>query len=111
VKYELETTDWQNSLKDQHTRKVSNGTPEYKLSMLITCPLYFSFICFGRERGQLVSSSRKIPGIARAEPDGTRAEIRFRLSPNRTGLFKSVGASVQSTAGSRGVRISLSNAG
>ena len=50
-------------------------------------------------------------GIARAERDGTRAETRFRLSPKRTSLFKSVGASVQSTAGSRGVCISLSNAG
>jgi len=49
--------------------------------------------------------------IARAERDGTRAETRFRLSPKRTSPFKSVGASVQSTAGSRGVRISLSNAG
>ena len=49
--------------------------------------------------------------IARAERDGTRAETRFRLSPKRMSPFKSVGASVQSTAGSRGVRISLSNAG
>ena len=49
--------------------------------------------------------------MARAERDGTCAETRFRLSPKRTGPFKSVGASVQSTAGSRGVRISLSNAG
>jgi hypothetical protein len=43
--------------------------------------------------------------------DGTRAETRFRLSPKRTSPFKSVGASVQSTAGSRGVRINGSNAG
>ena len=49
--------------------------------------------------------------IARAERDGTRTETRFRLSPKRTSPFKSVGASVQSTARSRGVRISLSNAG
>jgi len=49
--------------------------------------------------------------IARAERDGTRAETRFRLSPKRTSQFKSVGSSVQSTAGSRGVRISLSNVG
>ena len=49
--------------------------------------------------------------IARAECDGTRAETRFRFSPKRTSPFKSEGASVQSTAGSRGVRISLSNAG
>ena len=43
--------------------------------------------------------------------DGTRAETRFRLSAKRTGQFKSAGASVQSTTGSRGVRISGSNAG
>jgi len=43
--------------------------------------------------------------------DGTRAEIRFRLSAKRTSPFKSVGASVQSTTGSRGVRIGCSNAG
>jgi hypothetical protein len=42
--------------------------------------------------------------------DGTRAEIRFRLSAKRTSPFKSAGASVQSTTGSRGVRISGSNA-
>ena len=43
--------------------------------------------------------------------DGTRAETIFRLSVKRTSPFKSVGASVQSTTGSRGVRISASNAG
>jgi hypothetical protein len=48
---------------------------------------------------------------ARAEPDGTRAETTFRLSPKRTSPFKSAGESVQSTAGNRGVRISVSNAG
>jgi hypothetical protein len=61
----------------------------------------------------LVSSVvRRMPGcIAHAERDGTRAETRFRLSPKRTSPFKSVGTSVQSTVGSRGMRISLSNAG
>ena len=54
---------------------------------------------------------QSVYAIARAECDGTRAETRFRLSPKRTSPFKSVGASVQSTAGSRGVRISFSNAG
>jgi len=39
------------------------------------------------------------------------AETRFRLSAKRTSPFKSAGASVQSTAGSRGMRISGSNAG
>jgi hypothetical protein len=44
--------------------------------------------------------------------DCTRAETRFRLSAKRTSPFKSAwGASVQSTTGSRGVRISGSNAG
>jgi hypothetical protein len=43
--------------------------------------------------------------------DCTRAENRFRLSPKWTSPFKSAGASVQSAAGSRGVRISVSNAG
>ena len=47
----------------------------------------------------------------RLKCDGTRAETRFRLSAKRTSPFKSVGASVQSTAGSRDVRISGSNAG
>ena len=43
--------------------------------------------------------------------DGTRAETRFRLSAKWTSPFKSAGASVQSTTGSRVVRISVSNAG
>ena len=47
----------------------------------------------------------------RMKCDGTPAETRFRLSAKRTSPFKSVGASVQSTTGSRGVRISCSNAG
>ena len=47
----------------------------------------------------------------RLKRDGTRAETRFRLSAKRTSPFKSAGTSVQSTTGSRGVRISGSNAG
>jgi len=43
--------------------------------------------------------------------DGTRAETRFRLSAKWNSPFKSVGASVQSNAGSRSVRNSGSNAG
>jgi hypothetical protein len=49
--------------------------------------------------------------IARLKRDGTRAETRFVLSAKRTSPFKSAGASVQSTTGSRRVRISGSNAG
>jgi hypothetical protein len=47
----------------------------------------------------------------RLKCDGTRAENRFRLSAKRRSPFKSAGTSVQSTSGSRGVRISGSNAG
>jgi hypothetical protein len=47
----------------------------------------------------------------RLKCDGTRAETIFRLSAKRRSPFKSVGASVQSTTGSRGVRISFGNSG
>ena len=50
-------------------------------------------------------------GRLRLKCDGTHAETKFRLSAKRTSPFKSTGASVQSTTGSRGVRISGSNAG
>ena len=48
-------------------------------------------------------------GRLRLKCDGTCAETRFCLSAQRTNPFKSAGASVQSTAGSRGVRINGSN--
>ena len=47
----------------------------------------------------------------RLKCDGSLAETRFRLSAKRTSPFKPAGASVQSTTGSRGVRISGSNVG
>jgi len=59
------------------------------------------------------SFARRIPHslstfirIARSKRDGTRAETRFGISAKRTSPFKSAGVSVQSTTGSRGVRIS-----
>ena len=45
----------------------------------------------------------------RLKCDGTRAETRFCLSSKHTSPFKSAGALVQSTTGSRGVCISGSN--
>ena len=54
--------------------------------------------------------SLRVLAIARAERDGTRAETRFGLSAKRTNPIKLAGASVQSTTGSRGVRIRGSNA-
>jgi hypothetical protein len=47
----------------------------------------------------------------RLKCNGTRAETRYRLSTKRRSPFKSAGASVPSTTGSRGVRISGSYAG
>jgi hypothetical protein len=66
------------------------------------------------KNGQLYLFYRHLYGMhcrLRLKCDGTRAETRFRLSPKRTSPFKSAGASVQSTTGSRGVRIGGSNAG
>jgi hypothetical protein len=62
-----------------------------RLRYIIICGLPGSIVCLKR--------------------DGTRAETRIHLSPKRTSPFKSAGASVQSTAGSRAVSISVSNAG
>ena len=50
-------------------------------------------------------------GRGQLKCDGTHAETRFRLSAKGTSPFQSAGASVQSTTGSRGLRISGSNAG
>ena len=50
-------------------------------------------------------------GRLRLKCGSTRAETRFSISAKRTSPFKSAGASVQSTTGSRDVRISGSNAG
>jgi hypothetical protein len=47
----------------------------------------------------------------RVKCDGTRAETRILLSVKGTRPFKTAGASIQSTTGSRGVRISGSNSG
>jgi hypothetical protein len=49
--------------------------------------------------------------LLRLKRDGTRVETRFSLSLKRASQFKSAGVSVRSTAGSRGVGISGSNAG
>ena len=51
-------------------------------------------------------SNKNSLGRARMKRDGTRAETRFGLSEKWTSPFKSAWESVQSTAGSRGVRIS-----
>jgi len=52
-------------------------------------------------------------GTGQLKCDGIHTEIRFRLSAKRTNPFQLAGAeaSVQSTTGSQGVRISSNNAG
>ena len=71
--------------------------------------MHFCSIC--RVLRTLFNHNFKVTGRLRLKYDGTRAETRFRFSAKRTSPFKSVGASVQSTIGSRGVPISFSNAG
>jgi hypothetical protein len=80
-------------------------------------------ICLEKRKLYSAGQCRRSPGRPRdyeaTEPfgrlrlkcDGTRAETRFLLSAKRTSPYKSAGASVQSTTGSRGVRISGNNAG
>ena len=85
---------------------------EILLSSLLTSPEFLSTLC-----PQVTGASNTafffchLHGRLRLKCDGTRAETRFRLSAKRTSPFKSAGASVQSTTGSRCVRISGSNAG
>ena len=62
-------------------------------------------------RGDTVHSGYLLDGRAETERDGTRAETRFGFPAKRTSPFISAGVSVHSAAGSRGVRISGSNAG
>ena len=57
------------------------------------------------------AETTQITGTGQLKCDGTLAETRFRLSAKRTSPFKLAGASVQSTTGSRSVRISGSNVG
>jgi len=71
--------------------------------------------CAGCSRGREVGAvscgwlASIVFSRARLKRDGTRAKTRFGFSAKRTSPFKSAGASVHSTTGSRGVRISGSN--
>jgi len=60
---------------------------------------------------QFIFKSEELIDRLRLKCDGTRAETRFSLWAKRTSPFKSAEASVQSTTGSRVLRISGSNAG
>jgi len=71
----------------------------------------FKFFTINRTLLLTVGVQNPVFSRLRLKCDGTRKETRFRLSVKRTSPFKSAGASVQSTTGSRGVCISGSNAG
>jgi hypothetical protein len=73
--------------------------------------LYVQMIYSVTKQRQRTVPFRLTASRLRLQCDGTRAETRFCLLAKRTSPFKSAGASVQSTAGSRGVRIGGSNAG
>jgi hypothetical protein len=81
------------------SRTVATLTTPHKNWPFQVCP--FSFARYDYYSGKTCS--------LRLKCDGTRAETTFRLSAYRTSPYKSAGASVQSTAGSRGVRFSGSN--
>ena len=66
---------------------------------------------WGCKHGHTLRYTAKGFGRGQLKCDGTRAETRFRLSAKRKSPFKSAGASVQSTTGSRFVCISGSNVG
>jgi len=79
------------------------------------CSNCFVLFCFSLRVWQsshccAVSSLSLSLGRGQLKCDVTRAETRFRLSVKRTSPFITAGALVQSTTGSRGVRISGSNA-
>ena len=64
-----------------------------------------------KSTGRKETTKQQIMSRLHLKRDGTCAETRFCLLLKQTSPFKSAGASVQSTTGSRGVRISSSNAG
>ena len=65
----------------------------------------------GKKKRVVIAPKRTLSSGARLKRDGTRVETRFGLSAKGTNPFKLAGGggSVQSTTGSRGVRISSSN--
>jgi hypothetical protein len=77
----------------------------------LSCYIFAPRSCYYSPQHPILKHYQFRGVIVRLKCDGTRAETRFCLSPKRTSPFKLAGASVQSTAGSQGVCISVSNAG
>ena len=82
----------------------------------VICDFYCDphFFCTGGSTNQSCTQSPmlfQMAGRVKTDSDDTRAETRFGLPTKRTSPFILTGVSVQSAAGSRGVRNSGSNAG
>ena len=85
------------------------------ICVLQRCRLHFVFCGYGRptcrKNSETMFDVCVLVDRLLLKCDGTRVETRLSLSTKRMSPFKSAGASVQSTTGSRSVRISDSNAG
>ena len=97
---------------DTNTQPLASNTPTYD-SLQINATHNKAVFDVKLDRPTAVSFQQflqvTVTGRLRLKCDGTRAETRFCLSAKRTSPFKSAGASVQSTTGSRGVHISGSS--
>ena len=74
--------------------------------MILSSTLYWRYRTISSRTIVLLMTSCRQHSTARSKRDGTHAETRFGLSVKRSSPFKSAGVSIQSTTGSRGVRIS-----
>jgi len=104
---ETSVTNYQSTLRDVTEEQQSHlhrSRRKPQITHLHTCLCVHSII-------QILNPKLGYTSRGQLKCDGTRAETRFRLLAKRTSPFKSAGASVQATTGSRGVRISGSNAG
>ena len=95
---------------EETIHRVSNS---FASAMPIPCQFEAPAYCKGAGLFVLLHLTVRVllPSRAETERDGTGAETRFGFPAKRTSPFISAGVSVQSAAGSRGVRISGSNAG
>jgi hypothetical protein len=99
---------------------------EINLTRRVWCESMYAYVCYrmmSRGRSKIAAiyrslrvtpasmSAQNFKYLKRLKCDGTQADTRFCLSAKRTSPFKSAEASVQSNIGSRGVRISGSDAG
>ena len=93
----------------------------YRTLYCVSCNFYGSIYASSFMAGEFTDQPKKIPNNCNnytimtrrlcLKCDGTHAETKLRLSAKWTSPFKSAGVSIRSITGSRGGRISGSNAG